>query len=368
MTLKTGVSTQKSLWEIALEEKQNNTKNITKGNDDNEATESHVLFCGSKDSGKTTIIQKFIEKDDSVKPTVALDYCIFRRARQNSTTSNRDIVHVWELAGGSSTVKMIDIIIKPDNILTLTLVMVLDLSNPAEIWQVQHVLISQIKQRIKNVIAELAKVNSNIEKLLTQKAFERIGFQNKDNKLVSPLLIPLLIVGSKYEQFQLMTSEKRQMVCKALRFIAYTNGACIQFFSTKTEGLNGKLKSFLNQLISNGSQSISKTPLFDINKPLYVPFGCDSLEQIGAPPVSPEQLSRSTQSSPVDLWRDTYKAFFPTENEDKLKILNPAIDKNFADITIDKLRLLKDQELDRYRKSGERKDKEAQLNARVGKK
>jgi len=46
--------------------------------------------------------------------------------------------------------------------------------------------------------------------------------------LLNPLLVPLVIFGGKYDQFQDFDPEKKKIICKTLRFIAHTNGAYLQ--------------------------------------------------------------------------------------------------------------------------------------------
>jgi len=137
----------------------------------------------------------------------------------------------------------------------------------------------------------------------------------------------------------------------------------LQFYSSKAEGLSGRAKGALNHL--SFKTPLSKTSCLDVNKPIISPFGCDSFEQIGAPPVSSDVLARSRGGLPIDLWCGAFLTVFPTQREEKEKS-NRTEDKQFADVVIDDIRTLKDQELDRYRKISERKAHEAEVNAGVG--
>ena len=49
----------------------------------------------------------------------------------------------------------------------------------------------------------------------------------QDKELLSPLPIPVAIVGGKYDLFQDFDPEKKKMISKTLRFLAHTNGATL---------------------------------------------------------------------------------------------------------------------------------------------
>ena len=55
-------------------------------------------------------------------------------------------------------------------------------------------------------------------------------------------------MGSKYDKFQALETEKRKLVCNALRFVAHTNGASLIFVSDKDEALMTRLRGILNYL------------------------------------------------------------------------------------------------------------------------
>eukprot|EP00002_Diphylleia_rotans_P022270 TRINITY_DN4361_c0_g1_i4.p1 TRINITY_DN4361_c0_g1~~TRINITY_DN4361_c0_g1_i4.p1 ORF type:complete len:135 (+),score=18.76 TRINITY_DN4361_c0_g1_i4:55-459(+) len=60
--------------------------------------EINVLFLGARNSGKTTLINRFLKKagtkDEAVKPTTALDY---RFARRTGNDASKEVAHIWEL-------------------------------------------------------------------------------------------------------------------------------------------------------------------------------------------------------------------------------------------------------------------------------
>jgi dynein light intermediate chain 2 len=130
--------------------------------DSDEGIESTIMVIGNKSSGKTSLINRLRGKgkkkkkkkkhshhqqilatkplnltlyillfgllDDPTQPTVALEYRYARSTRGNT----KDICHIWELAGGTALVDLMDIPIAETNIHTLTFVIVIDLSEVGE--------------------------------------------------------------------------------------------------------------------------------------------------------------------------------------------------------------------------------------------
>ncbi|VDM80596.1 unnamed protein product [Strongylus vulgaris] len=127
------------MWAMAKEKLRENEEKLAKSNEGteertNEAapqkTTTHIVICGCSQSGKSTLIHKFLDKNEEPKETIALEYLYARRTRGND-----------------------------------------------------------------------------------------------DIRMCSPFPIPLLIVGSKYDEFQNFDSEQRRKICATLRFIAHYYGA-----------------------------------------------------------------------------------------------------------------------------------------------
>ena len=49
------------------------------------------------------------------------------------------------------------------------------------------------------------------------------------------MLIPLAILGTKYDIFQDFEPEKKKIICKTLRFVAHTNGASLHVSMSTTK-------------------------------------------------------------------------------------------------------------------------------------
>jgi dynein light intermediate chain 2 len=68
------------LWTLAEEEKRKNEEKQTQESN-KQSIETHVLFIGSQNSGKTTLILQFLDREEPPKPTIALEYTYGRRPK-----------------------------------------------------------------------------------------------------------------------------------------------------------------------------------------------------------------------------------------------------------------------------------------------
>jgi septin family protein len=55
-----------------------------------------ILFIGDKGSGKTTIVNKFLEKSEAIVASSVMEYSYGKRSKKNNNET-RDVVHCWEL-------------------------------------------------------------------------------------------------------------------------------------------------------------------------------------------------------------------------------------------------------------------------------
>lgn len=341
-----------NLWDIAIEKSHRVEDEGKKGEDNT------VFVVGGKNSGKTSIILRFLDRNEAPKPTVALEYTYGRRAKGHNMA--KDIGHIWELGGGTWLSKLLDIPLNRDTILNTTLFIVLDLSNPAEMWFTLETLLTAAKARVEAVIKEMN--HPNIAETLRKRTWDRVGQDNADKSMLDPFPLPLVIVGSKYDLFQDFDSEKRKVICKTLRFVAHTNGATLQFFSLKIEQLSSKLKALMTNHLFGTTPS--KALQLEYNKPLMIPVGSDSLSDIGNVPLSDKDVGRVNARKPIDLWKHCFTSYFPqTAIDNPALVEDPSKDSKYAEPAIDTLRAQKDEELERYRKMSERR---AQKKAQAG--
>ncbi|XP_052106134.1 cytoplasmic dynein 2 light intermediate chain 1-like [Mytilus californianus] len=342
---------EKSLWDVAIQESNESKAEGATGE------ESSVFIVGAKNSGKTSIVLRFLDRDEAPKPTVALEYTFGRRAKGHNIA--KDVGHIWELGGGTWLSKLMDVPLNPSSLSHTAVAIVIDLSKPKEIWYNLETLLNSAKSRLNTVIEELKSEDPGVKDRLTKQAWERVGADHPDKNLMNPFLVPLIIIGGKYDLFQEFGSEERKVICKTLRFLAHTHGATLQFFSIKQETLVTKMKGLLSHNLFG--TTANKTLQTDHNKPIMVPAGLDSLQQIGSPPLSEKDIGRISAKNPIELWKHAFAGFFPPESTSNPAIVDdPSKDPQYSEPNIDSLRSQKDEELERYRRLCERKARETQ--------
>ncbi|XP_075856825.1 cytoplasmic dynein 2 light intermediate chain 1 isoform X1 [Microcebus murinus] len=309
--------------------------------------------------GKTTIILRCLDRDEPPKPTLALEYTYGRRAKGHNTP--KDIAHFWELGGGTSLLDLISIPITSDTLRTFSIVLVLDLSKPNDLWPTMENLLQATRSHVDKVMMKLGKTNSKAASEMRQKMWSNMQKDHPDRELIDPFPIPLVIIGSKYDIFQDFDSEKRKVICKTLRFVAHYYGASLMFTS-KSEALLLKIRGVINQLAFGIDKS--KSICVDQNKPLFITAGLDSLSQIGSPPVPDNDIGKLHAHSPMELWKKVYEKLFPPKSINTLKdIKDPARDPQYAESEVDEMRIQKDQELEQYKRSSSKTWKQIELDS-----
>lgn len=350
----TPAASGKDIWAMAFKERDSQ-----KSVQDEERT---LLFLGNKNSGKTTIIDRFLEKAPEVpKPTVALEYKFSRKSKGLEQT--KDVVHVWELAGGAVHSKLVEAVITSSSLKNIAVIFVLDLSNPNDLWLTLDALLKAVRARIDKVASDLAAKDSKIAAQLKKKSWQKYGDDHPDKEWLSPMPIPLIIVGSKYDCFQTLETEKRKLICNALRFSAHANGASLLFVSEKDEASVVRLRAILNYLAFKSSAP-SRVIAVDPGRPLVVPVGTDSLAQIGVPPIPSGDVSALSAKRPHELWQAVLASVFPPEAA-RQETADPALNPKFAEAAIDAMRAQKDEELEKYKRDTERKAREAAHRTQV---
>ncbi|XP_024283437.1 cytoplasmic dynein 2 light intermediate chain 1 isoform X1 [Oncorhynchus tshawytscha] len=355
-----------TLWELASAEVQSR-EDGTGGEEDGgvdpvSLNERTVFFIGNKAGGKTTILLRCLDRDEPPKPTLALEYTFGRRARGHNTP--KDIAHLWELGGGTSLSDLVQIPITAQNVRSLSVVLVLDLSKPNALWGTMERLLQTTRTQVE-------KACSKPQRTVESKAGSKQQAQNRplmvlpkdhpDRELINPFPVPLLIIGSKFDIFQDFDSEKRKVICKTLRFISHYYAASLIFTSSKSESLMSKTKSLFTQL-GFGTEK-GKSMSSDLSKPLIIPAGMDSLSQIGSPPTTDVDIGTLHAKNPLDLWKKVFEVVFPPENtsDHHRELKDPAKDPQYSEPQIDSMRAQKDTELDQYKRNASKSWKGLEL-------
>ena len=197
-------------------------------------------------------------------------------------------------------------------------------------------LIEQIREKTEAVVS--TGKNHLLKDTLRERAKHRVGTQHEDASDINPCLIPVVILGSKFDIFQTFEADKRKAMNRYLRLTAHTTGGSLFYFSIKSEVTVNRMKGILNSLsFSRTDKSEGQSTSLDVNRPLVIPFGSDSFQLIGS--ISLEGVRKEL----TELYPDQVVSKFVIPD-------NPAKDVKFKERDIDLVRDVRDQELEDYRR------------------
>ncbi|GMR32357.1 hypothetical protein PMAYCL1PPCAC_02552 [Pristionchus mayeri] len=301
------------LWDLAkkkIEEKEEaRRKGETQLADEEERSswkdERTLFICGGKSSGKTSTILRFVDKNESSRPTTALEYLYARRMRGAS----KQLCHVWELGGGTRLVNLLKIPITKMTISSLSIIIVLDLTKPHELRNTVEGLLPYAKREVDRAMKELNAEKPREYDELMKEMKKRLE-NNKEQEACMPFPIPLAFIGNKYDEFQNREPDERRKMCKMMRFLAHYYGATLVFYSSKLETTLAKGRLLFAHLAFGAN--LGRSSQTDINKPLFVPVGLDSYSDIGPPPMSDSSFSSLRSTQPIDLWWGVFSESFPS--------------------------------------------------------
>uniref|UniRef100_A0AC35TKK7 Cytoplasmic dynein 2 light intermediate chain 1 n=1 Tax=Rhabditophanes sp. KR3021 TaxID=114890 RepID=A0AC35TKK7_9BILA len=351
------------IWELAREKIESSKKKPIKDSDEAapeqdsflftidsklDSIESHLIIVGSPNCGKTTLINRFLDKKDIVNPTTVLEYSFGYRNRD----TKKDVVHIWELSGNASLGSLVKVPFGMHSLQNnIGLFIVLDLTQPNQIWKMFE---SFINNGIEQIQSLLHKNKRGLKEKLTTTAWQRIGGKEKaENSLVNPFPVPLFIFGAKYDQFQNEDTERRRNIIKGLRILNFLFGGCLIFTSINMENLVTRAKSMMSYVAFNNNYP--KGLITDIEKPLFIPFGTDSLDLIGSP--NNEGTYYKTNFDEVyNQWRSFFNRVFPPPSLKGKEAESFLHDPKFAEPSIDKLVDEKLYNLERYIKENEERE------------
>ncbi|KAJ0175594.1 hypothetical protein K1T71_008753 [Dendrolimus kikuchii] len=213
---------------------------------------SHTLFItGSKNVGKTTLLYSFLDKTDTLRETLVLEYSFGRKSRQSGEIE-KTLCHIWEYGGKLNILKntMSSIPIQGKYFL---LVMV-DLSKIKSIWDtIETCLRTMYDTYSKNNYPEV------------------------------------ILIGGKYDIFKNYDGEIKKFICTSIRGLGILHNASVLFCSNKEQQLLRRAKEMLYN-IGFGNNATIKDKNTNYTKPLSIPKGSDSWESIGIAPSTLDKL------------------------------------------------------------------------------
>lgn len=295
-------------------------------NDGIHTNERTIILLGSKGVGKTTMIYRFLDKEETPKPTIAMDYSFGRKAGKSLV---KDVVHVWEVGHLSSSLissSMIGSTLthSPHHVIIMIM---LDLSKPEIIW-------STLEESL-SVVRSAMKMSYN-EKIIEELNNRRLKEKRKDTeKTVDPFPMRLCIIGGKYDEFKEFDSTKKGLIGKILRAAAHALGASLHFHSSKDSALVRRTKDLLS-FYGFGSQTL-KGNCADYEKPLTIIGGTDSFMAI--------ELDLPGRLLNFEKIKQIFVSRIPQGTREEIKLEDPENHPSFSEPIIDRLRKQREEEI-----------------------
>ncbi|XP_058814743.1 cytoplasmic dynein 2 light intermediate chain 1 [Topomyia yanbarensis] len=327
------IDISETIQDIAIKlvsEQMKNESRLTAG-----PSERTIFVLGSKGAGKSTLINKFLDRDDVPRPTLALEYSFGRRTASGQG-AQKNICNVWELGSLVNSNQLIEVPVRSNGLTTFSAVIVLDLSQPDRLWTDLECALNGLKQAVNK--------NCSSHDLVTMLELmkQRVGSDHADLNTLEIVPFPVVIVGGKYDLFQSLDSEIKKHVCRCLRSISHAIGAALIFYTSKNTALSKIIRDTMNHLGFGSPSNPFKSTATDHNGPVVIPFGGDSWERIGVMPTNSERIGIN------------YSAQIPQIGTEQVAIPDdPAKDVGFKEKVIDDLRAQKDEELMRLLKDTE---------------
>lgn len=331
--------------------------------------QTYILFVGDKQCGKTTAQNYFLQpsKDDTPKPTVAMDYTYGRRSSSNNS-SQKDIAHIWELGGGKKLADLIKVPMTLERFLNFHVVICIDLSKPSKCFDSLKTWMEIINKRIDECMGQLER--SRRGKKILQDIKKRIDSKYKshpDSSIVDPSPVPITIVCTKYDVFANEDPAKRKVLLSAIRYIAHVKGYSVYCTSRKHSALKQMFQKFMSYTCFNHPPTFNaaKRNQTDPSKPLVINASYDNLKKM----IMPQGMKQNDNSSMViNKWKDSVqsdsifpKDMYEEEMDDVLTYTNDS--ENFKEEKIDSGRAEMDEKLAQYKREAERRARiEAESN------
>jgi dynein light intermediate chain 2 len=248
--------------------------------------ESNVVLVGQKGSGKTTLVQSYINKgktDDNVKSTTALEYK-FTRSSVGMTT-DKNVSHFWELGGGQKLENLLDICVSPERVVNKAFIgIVVDLSKPHLVIENVLYWIKTLRQRVTDAVNSVKIRDEAAAEALLLESQTAFGIKHIDITAgVSVFPVKLIIIANKWDKFKDHEPELLKVMSKTLRFIAHSNGAHLLYTSRFDAPTLGVLRTAIIKHVSRAKDT--KFLQTDHTKPIsIIPAGIDSFDAIGGLP------------------------------------------------------------------------------------
>ncbi|XP_032515235.2 cytoplasmic dynein 2 light intermediate chain 1 isoform X1 [Danaus plexippus] len=222
--------------------------------DANEDTARTIILVGSKSAGKSHLLYSFLEKSETPRETLVLEYSFGRKSSQKPGM-DKTICHVWEYGGKLEMLHsvLISVPIKGKFYFCI----MVDLSKIKTIWNVLETCYQAMKENYSD----------------------------------SDYHPELVIIGGKYDIFKNYDSEIKKVISTTMRSFALISNGNLLFYSSKEPQLVRRAKEmFFNMGFGNGVSLKEKNTNY--SKPLSISKGQDTWENIGIPQSTLDQIKQ----------------------------------------------------------------------------
>ena len=324
------------------------------------SADAELVFVGPKNSGKSTLVHAFLQKDEPPKPSTPLEY---RYARHTVGTRAAVVANVWELGGGVSSTahlsELVKTVLLPELLPRAVVAIVLDLSEPHSVLTTLITWLDEVRKRVQEMQRELAlSAEGAAVAAKARKATEAVWAEHPDyavtaDEPVTPGGVPVVIFAHKYDVFQeaYPDSEMQKVMCRTLRFFAHQAGASLLCTKHKDNASKYLLRNMLSHHVF-GNVRIDAAQLQTSHmKPLFVPATADAMAGIGKAP----SVAGCISDAMADKWKAVFEEVFPPRagKKEAQADLTMVEAEQFAEEAIDELRRQKRAELMKMRKAAE---------------
>lgn len=288
------------------------------------------------------MINSFLDRNEPVRPTMALEYSFARRSSTSGQTNQKLVSNIWELGSLANSAQLIEVPIKSHGLDNFAAVIMMNLGEPEELMNDMESALQGLKQSFSEIYTERELADFK-QKILDS---EESSKEHSDINKLQVMPCRTVIVGGMYDKFENLEPEVRKHVVRFLRSISHSLGATLVFYSSKKSSLAKTMRDVMCSLAFASPKNPIRSHQLDYNEPVLVGAFADSWEKIGVLPANSERIA-ITFSSHIQQNK-------PKEEHD---VDDPAKDVNFREPAIDDLRGIKDEELFRLIKTTEVKAK-----------
>ena len=196
------------------------------------AGDSHILFVGKSQSGKTALQNVFFGKSDETSPTPVLAY----QSCGIKVNGKEKTLHFWEL-GDINLEGVLQSVVTPETQAGFTIFVCFDLTVPGSIIECLEWL-------------------------------DMVEMRFKDGKNA------LMLVGTHYDLFEPKAPQDKEIVVQGLRALAQQHNAGLVFTSTKMENLVTRFKNVI-KFVCIGNGKVKENSV-DLYQPVIFGPGADT--------------------------------------------------------------------------------------------